>query len=71
MICPKCGSEMNDGSAFCTKCGAALNAQNNEQAKGNSNPQADPQMNGMPPVSYTHLDVYKRQIIRSTDCEKY
>lgn len=33
MICPKCGSEMNDGSAFCTKCGAALNAQNNEQAK--------------------------------------
>ena len=48
MICPKCGSEMNDGSAFCTKCGAALNAQNNEQAKGNSNPQADPQMNGMP-----------------------
>ena len=48
MICPKCGSEMNDGSAFCTKCGAALNAQNNEQAKGNPNPQAGPQMNGMP-----------------------
>ena len=48
MICPKCGSEMNDGSAFCTKCGAALNAQNNEQAKGNPNPQAGTQMNGMP-----------------------
>lgn len=48
MICPKCGSEMNDGSAFCTKCGAALNAQNNEHAQGNPNPQAGPQMNGMP-----------------------
>lgn len=58
MICPKCGSEMNDGSAFCTKCGAALNAQNNEHAQGNpnpqmngmpqGNPQAGPQMNGMP-----------------------
>ncbi|MCM1283235.1 MAG: zinc ribbon domain-containing protein [Muribaculaceae bacterium] len=24
MICPKCGSEMADGSSFCTKCGAAL-----------------------------------------------
>ena len=48
MIRPKCGSEMNDGSASCTKCGAALNAQNNEQAKGNPNPQAGPQMNGNP-----------------------
>lgn len=48
MICPKCGSEMNDGSAFCTKCGAALNAQNNGTAQGNPNPQAGPQMNGMP-----------------------
>lgn len=26
MICPKCGSEVPDGSAFCTKCGAAMNA---------------------------------------------
>lgn len=24
MICPKCGSEMADGSRFCTKCGASL-----------------------------------------------
>lgn len=48
MICPKCGSEMNDGSAFCTKCGAALNAQNNGTAQENPNPQAGPQMNGNP-----------------------
>lgn len=48
MICPKCGSEMNDGSAFCTKCGAALNAQNNGTAQGNPNSQAGPQMNGNP-----------------------
>lgn len=41
MICPKCGSEMSDGSAFCTKCGAALNenVQNNYGA-----PQGNPQM---------------------------
>lgn len=24
MICPKCGSEMPDDSAFCTRCGASL-----------------------------------------------
>ena len=27
MICPKCGSEVSEGSAFCTKCGAALGEQ--------------------------------------------
>lgn len=26
MFCPKCGSELPDGSAFCGKCGARLNA---------------------------------------------
>lgn len=52
MICPKCGSEMNDGSTFCTKCGAALgeNVQNqnmntqNGAAEGNAGPQGNPQM---------------------------
>ena len=52
MICPKCQSEMNDGSAFCTKCGAALgeNVQNQNSnaqqaaAEGNGNPQGNPQM---------------------------
>jgi len=32
MVCPKCGTEVGDGSAFCTKCGAALGgAANNSQ----------------------------------------
>lgn len=52
MICPKCGSEMNDGSTFCTKCGAALgeNAPNQnsnaQQAapEGYGAPQGNPQM---------------------------
>jgi len=52
MICPKCGSEMNDGSAFCTKCGASLggNAQNNNNGMPQGNPQqGNAQMNnGMP-----------------------
>lgn len=59
MICPKCGSDMNDGSAFCTKCGASLgqNAQNNNNGtpQGNfqqgSSQQGNAQMNmnnGMP-----------------------
>lgn len=52
MICPKCGSEMNDGSAFCTKCGAALgeNAQNN-----NGNPQGNPQ-NGNPQMGNPQMN---------------
>lgn len=27
MFCPKCGSEIAEGSAFCGKCGAPVNAQ--------------------------------------------
>lgn len=49
MICPKCQSEMDDGSSFCTKCGAALgenaqNRNNNTQQAGaeNGNPQGNP-----------------------------
>lgn len=33
MICPKCGSEMTDDSAFCTKCGASLHT-NTQGAAG-------------------------------------
>ena len=32
MNCPKCGSEVPEGNAFCTKCGAAVNVNNNQQA---------------------------------------
>lgn len=64
MICPKCGSEVSDGSAFCTKCGAALGAnaqqpnkgmpqggpQPENQQTGNGMPYGNPQMNnGVPP----------------------
>ena len=62
MICPKCGSEMADGSAFCTKCGASLAAgaqQGMPQGNPNPNPQGmpygtpNPQMNnGMPQQQY-------------------
>ena len=40
MICPKCGSEMPDDSAFCTRCGASLHTgtqeNQNSQGKGHS-----------------------------------
>ena len=60
MICPKCGSEMADGSAFCTKCGASLAAGAQQgMPQGNPNPQGmpygnpNPQMNnGMPQQQY-------------------
>ena len=47
MICPKCQSEVTDGSAFCTKCGAALGAapQGDNQNQGNPNPQFNAQGN--------------------------
>lgn len=57
MNCPKCGSEMADGSAFCTKCGASLAGENAQAGAAQQNlnaqqgmPQqnATPQMNGMP-----------------------
>lgn len=50
MICPKCQSEVTDGSAFCTKCGAALggnNQQNYSQPEGAA-PQGDNQNQGNP-----------------------
>ena len=36
MICPKCGSEMPDDSAFCTRCGASLHTgtQENQNSQG-------------------------------------
>lgn len=47
MICPKCGSEVKEGNAFCTKCGAALNANANPAAEqGMSQQGANPQMGG-------------------------
>lgn len=53
MICPKCGSEVTDGSAFCTKCGAAMGTNEqqgytqpgNGMPQGNPNPQANAQFN--------------------------
>lgn len=50
MICPKCQSEVTDGSAFCTKCGAALggnNQQNYSQPEGTA-PQGEYQNQGNP-----------------------
>lgn len=53
MNCPKCGSEMAEGSAFCTKCGASLAGENAQAGTAQQNPNAqqgnpNPQMNGMP-----------------------
>lgn len=44
MNCPKCGSEMADGSAFCTKCGASLT--DTSQPNMNFQQQGMPQGNG-------------------------
>ena len=49
MICPKCGSEMPDDSAFCTRCGASLHTgtQENQNSQGGpqqGNPQGTPRL---------------------------
>lgn len=52
MNCPKCGSEVPEGNAFCTKCGAAVNVNNNQQEYSqpgdNQNQQANAAFNGQP-----------------------
>lgn len=45
MICPKCGSEMSEDSAFCTKCGASLHEQTQQKENTQQNAQNGPQMN--------------------------
>lgn len=48
MNCPKCGSEVPEGNAFCTKCGAAVSANNSQQnysQPGSDNTQNDTQGN--------------------------
>lgn len=49
MFCNKCGNQLPDKAAFCTKCGAPLN--NNTQPQGNqrSPQQSGNQMNGQQP----------------------
>ena len=39
MICPKCGSEMPDDSAFCTRCGASLHTGTQENQSSQGGPQ--------------------------------
>jgi uncharacterized membrane protein len=51
MICPKCGNELSDGSAFCTKCGTQLGGgaqMNNGAPYGNAQPNNGAQYNGAP-----------------------
>ena len=68
MICPKCGSEMPDDSAFCTRCGASLHTgtQENQNSQGGpqqGNPQGNngayygnPQMNNGMPYGQPYVD---------------
>ena len=69
MICPKCGSEMPDDSAFCTRCGASLHTgtQENQNSQGTpygyGNPQGNngayygnPQMNNGMPYGQPYVD---------------
>ena len=57
MICPKCGSEMPDDSAFCTRCGASLHTgtQENQNSQGGPQqgiPQGTPYGYGNPQGNY-------------------
>ena len=54
MICPKCGSEMPDDSAFCTRCGASLHTGTQE----NQNSQGGPQQ-GNPQGRHTATEIHR------------
>lgn len=47
MFCTKCGSEIADGAAFCTSCGAPAGGGQGASAPGSSTPP----MNGTPPAA--------------------
>ena len=48
-ICRNCGAALGDEERFCSSCGTKVEENTfNGQYQG--------------PVSYTHLDVYKRQV---------
>lgn len=58
MFCPKCGNQLNDGAAFCQKCGtkvpgsgnSSTNIPDNRQLKGNF---GNPENHGVPPKGST------------------
>ena len=37
MFCFKCGEQLRENSIFCHKCGAKIKADNNNEARDNSN----------------------------------
>lgn len=46
MFCPKCGNQIEDGSAFCGKCGANV-GQRGAAAPGETSPAGSPSLQGM------------------------
>ncbi len=50
MICPNCGHTINDGQAFCEKCGAAMSNQQSADSIQPQQPSAQPQKAQPAPV---------------------
>ena len=61
MKCMVCGSENDEKANFCTYCGNKLEKSCNCWVKKGSYDCGKDSCPGYEPVSYTHLDVYKRQ----------
>ena len=62
MICKNCGKELTESSTFCSECGMQQDVQ--EAVPNLSATQSSSSGASVVPVSYTHLDVYKRQVFK-------
>ena len=60
--CPSCGEALKVDARFCPRCGKQLGGDSMDGKTVTIQTKADFKLERLETVSYTHLDVYKRQM---------
>ena len=64
MVCNNCKNEISDTALYCPICGTAVKAAEIPQPASQEQGYQEQIPSQIPePVSYTHLDMYKRQVL--------